>query len=109
MRGILTDIFARLESCVLLAWENTESVRTEVVALRLQEVSWENFTEITIEEGKGCAECGSRDTPEHCLSAHTSPARLGFVHGYSIRSGQRTNQLVAMFQSVTLVEEAIEE
>ena len=89
--GILTNILARLEFCVLLAWENTESVCTEVVALRLQYIGWENFTSISIEEGKGCAESGNRDTPEHCLSAHTSPTRLGFVHGYNIRSSQRTS------------------
>ncbi len=66
-------------------------MRTEVVALCLQDVGRENFTAIAIEEGKGRAKRGSRDTPEHCLSIHTSPARLGFVDGYNIRSGQRTS------------------
>ena len=61
-------------------------MRTEVVTLRLQDVGWENFTAIAIEEGKGCAECGSGDTPEHCLSNDTSPAWLGFVDGYNIKS-----------------------
>lgn len=30
----LTNILARLELCVLLPWENTEGVGTEVVTLR---------------------------------------------------------------------------
>ena len=56
-------------------------MRTEVVALSLDKVCGDNFRAVTVEEGKGGAERGSRDTPEDGLRDDTSPAGLGLVCG----------------------------
>jgi hypothetical protein len=75
----LTDVLACLEPRVLLAWEDTEGVRAEVVALRLKEVCGDYFTAIAVEEGKCRAERRGGDTPENGLRNDASPAWLCFV------------------------------
>jgi hypothetical protein len=54
-------------------------MRAKVIALCLYKIGWENVTAVPVEEGKGCAECRERDTPEGSLSDDPSPARLCFV------------------------------
>lgn len=77
--GKLTNILAGFEPRVLLAWKDAEGMRTEVIALPLNEISWENIAAIAVEEGKGCAECRDGNSPENGLSNDTSPAWLCFV------------------------------
>lgn len=54
-------------------------MRTKVIALTLNEISWENVAAVAVEEGKGRAECREGNSPEDCLSNDTSPAWLCFV------------------------------
>lgn len=75
----LTNILAGFEPCVLLPWEDTECMRTKVIALPLNETGWEYVTAVAVEEGKGCAECRGGDSPEHGLSNNASPAGLCLV------------------------------
>jgi hypothetical protein len=75
----LTNILAGFEPRILLPWENTEGMRTEVIALPLNEIGWEKITAVAVEEGKGCAECGKGGPPKGGLSNDTSPAWLRFV------------------------------
>lgn len=77
--GTLTNILACFEPRVLLPWQNTEGMRTKVIALPLNEIGWENVTAVTVEEGKGCAERREGDSPEDCLSNDASPAWLCFM------------------------------
>jgi hypothetical protein len=77
--GTLTNILAGFEPRILLPWEDTEGMRTEVIALPLNEIGWEKFTAVAVEEGKSCAECGKGDSPKGSLSNDTSPAWLRFV------------------------------
>jgi len=51
-------------------------MRTKVIALCLYKIGWENVTAVPVEEGKGCAECRDRYTPEGGLSDDPSPAWL---------------------------------
>ena len=78
--GTLTYILASFEPRILLPWKDTEGMRTEVIALTLNEIGWEKVTAVAVEEGKGCAECGEGDSPEGGLSNDSSPAWLRFVH-----------------------------
>lgn len=50
--------------------------------LRLKEVSGDNFTPVSIKEGKSSAECRSRYSPENSLSNDTSPTGLCLVDSY---------------------------
>jgi hypothetical protein len=54
-------------------------MRTEVIALSLDEIGWENFAAVTIEKGKGCAERREGDTPESGLGNDASPTWLCFM------------------------------
>jgi hypothetical protein len=54
-------------------------VSTKVIALRLDEIGWENVTAVPVEEGKCRAERRNGDTPEGSLSVNPPPARLCFV------------------------------
>lgn len=77
--GILTNILASFEPRILLPWEDTEGMRTEVITLPLNEIGWEKVTAVAVEEGKSCAECRKGDPPEGSLSNDTSPTWLRFV------------------------------
>ena len=45
-----TDVLARDEALVLFAWQDEESVSTEVVSLRLQQVGRDNLAPVAVEE-----------------------------------------------------------
>lgn len=77
----LTNILASFEPRIFLPWEDTEGMRTKVIALTLNDIGWEKITAVAIEEGKGCAECRAGYSPEGGLSNDTSPAWLRFVDG----------------------------
>ena len=81
MKNALTDVLACPEPRVFLAWEDTEGVRTKVVALPLNKVGWHYFTAVAVEEGKCRAERRSRDTPEDGLGNYASPAWLCSMDG----------------------------
>ena len=49
------------------------------VYLSLNKVGRNYFTAVTIKEGQGRAERGSRDAPKNSLGNDTSPARLSLV------------------------------
>jgi uncharacterized protein YbaR (Trm112 family) len=81
MKKALTDVLACPEPRIFLAWEDTEGMRTKVVALPLNEVSRYYFTAIPVEEGKCRAERRSGDTPEDGLGNYASPAWLCSMDG----------------------------
>jgi len=74
--GTLTNILASFEPRVLLPWEDTEGMRTKVVALPLNKIGWEKVTAVAVEESKGCAECREGDSPEGGLGNDASPPWL---------------------------------
>jgi hypothetical protein len=75
----LTNILAGFEPRILPPWLDTEGVRAKVIALPLNEIGWEKFTAVAVEERKGCAECREGYSPEGSLSNDTPPAWLRFV------------------------------
>lgn len=75
------NVFASLELGVLLSGEDTEGVGTEVVTLGLEDVGGDNLAPVAVQEGKGCREGRSGDTPEDGLSDDASPARLSLMDG----------------------------
>ena len=91
---------ALLESVVLLARKDFEGVSTEIVTLQgsialliqsnlreqqthlsLDNISWDNFAPVAVEEGQSSAEGWSWNTPENSLGNDASPARLCVVDG----------------------------
>jgi len=94
--GTLTNILAGFEPRILLPWEDTEGMRTKVIALPLNEVGWKEVTAVAVEEGKGCAECGERNSPEGGLSDDTSPAWLRFVDSWKKSSACRFTEVSAV-------------
>lgn len=52
--------------------------------LSLNDVSGNNFTPVTIEEGKSSAEGRGRNSPENSLCDNASPTRLRLVDSYGV-------------------------
>ena len=78
---LLTDVLAGLKTLILVSRENTEGVSTKVITLSLEEVGRNNFTAVTVEEGKSSAESRSGNTPENGLSDHATPSGLSLCDG----------------------------
>jgi hypothetical protein len=55
-------------------------VGTEVITLGLEEGGRETLGAVTVEEGEGGRESGSRDTPKSTLGDNSSPSGLGLVY-----------------------------
>ena len=70
---------------VLLSRKDTERVSTKVVTLSLEDVGGDDLAPVTVQEGKGCREGRSGDTPEDCLGDDAPPARLSLVDGWGKR------------------------
>ena len=64
-----------------MAWHDAERVRTEIVALRLEQVRRDDLAAVAVEERERSAERGRRDAPEHSLRDDATPAGLRLVHG----------------------------
>jgi hypothetical protein len=78
---------------------------TEVVALALNKVGWENFTPVTIKEGQGSGKGWDGDTPESSLSNDTPPSGLSLVNGYNSVSTASSDKLIVL----TVLEKVVKE
>ena len=59
----------------------THSVRSEIIALSLEQRSREPFGAVAVKERQGGRESGSWDAPECGLSDDATPSRLSHVDG----------------------------